>query len=363
MPYLERIEVLKTRLEAIGSPARLDLAFIPSRAPTQAFSEFLTNKEQGDWAEQTFVINFNCSNESLWATKYGRSEDLIAGEPGFDEYYASYQDELATIGKRPDLLIFDRAFLAAQACGLAADISTLPPDELAVLVPQAKAAIEVRSSAFLSRKYEAATHEESRRLHAAISQACHRLLDEFAEVLVQFSPSWLDFCRRTIADNIGPAPRALARRSTAPLQAASALTGEIKQHLKQLEKRAFLSITPKAEDMSLVYRWLQRFEVPHYYCQVFFDRAVLMGFEDILRLIAQPERENVDYFIESDEKNQGKTTFKINIALGNEAMHDIRIPEHQSAMKELPKGRLLFYVRFSPSAAQFHPLEIADATH
>ena len=32
---------------------------MPGRPPTQAFSEFLTNKEQGDWAERTFIKNFN----------------------------------------------------------------------------------------------------------------------------------------------------------------------------------------------------------------------------------------------------------------------------------------------------------------
>ena len=114
MTYLERIQALKAKLEAMASPARLDLPFEQGRPPTQAFSEFLTNKEQGDWAEATFIANFNRTQLDLWAVKYGRSEDLVAGEPGFDAYYRSYQAELGAIGKRPDLLIFDRRWFAER---------------------------------------------------------------------------------------------------------------------------------------------------------------------------------------------------------------------------------------------------------
>ena len=50
MTYIQRINQLKAHLEAIESPARLNIEFEPGRPPTQVFSEFLTNKEQGDWA-------------------------------------------------------------------------------------------------------------------------------------------------------------------------------------------------------------------------------------------------------------------------------------------------------------------------
>ncbi|MDP1692915.1 MAG: AccI family restriction endonuclease [Burkholderiaceae bacterium] len=55
--------------------------------------------------------------------------------------------------------------------------------------------------------------------------------------------------------------------------------------------------------------------------------------------------------IEADEKNQNKVTFKINVQLGREVLVNVDLPEHSSAMKELPKGRLLFYVRFGASRA------------
>jgi len=36
----------------------------------------------------------------------GKSENIVAGEPGFEEFYEQYQDELETTGKRPDILLF-----------------------------------------------------------------------------------------------------------------------------------------------------------------------------------------------------------------------------------------------------------------
>lgn len=361
MSYLDRIDALKLRLEAMGSQARLDLPFVPGRAPTQAFSEFLTNKEQGDWAEQTFIQNFNAIGSNLWATKYGRSEDRIAGEPGFTAFYESYQNELADIGKRPDILLFERDFLSSRNL-LVPDVSALSRDALDALVPAAKAAIEVRSSAFLSGGYEAAAQAEMQALQEGVRHAAHRLVHEFAEELHRFAPAWLTFAQALLEERpTDTAPRALGRNATERLQQASALTRGIKDQLKQLRQRRFLSITPKAEDLSLVYRWLQRYGVPHHYCQVFFDRAVLMSFEHILELVADPARENMDFFVESDEKNQGKVTFKIDVRLGREVMRDITLPQHRSEMKALPWGRLLFFVRFAPSTATVNQQVTFDA--
>jgi type II restriction enzyme len=353
MTYLERITALKDRLEAMGSPARLDLPFVEGRPPTQAFSEFLTNKEQGDWAERTFITNFNRSQDRLWAVKYGRSEDLVAGEAGFDAYYRAYQAELGEIGKRPDLLIFDHAAFSARL-GELTDISTLPRATLDGLVTTARLAVEVRSSAFLSRRYDAFAAQAREGTEQAIMECARLLLAQHRGALAD-AGGWLSYLERTVVHGVDPGadvPRALARRSTAELAKASALTKQLKDGLKSLARRDFLSLTPKAEDLSQVYRWIQRFGVPHHYCQVFFDRAVILSFEEILTILTDPARENRDFYIESDEKNQGKVTFKFNVQLGEEVMTDVVLPEHASAMKELPKGRLLFYVRFEPSQAQ-----------
>ena len=73
--------------------------------PTQASSEFITNREQGDWAERLILQAINKTNQNFVAVQYGKGDQLVAGEPGFGEFYGSYQNELDLIGKRPDLLI------------------------------------------------------------------------------------------------------------------------------------------------------------------------------------------------------------------------------------------------------------------
>ena len=42
-----------------------------------------------------------------------------------------------------------------------------------------------------------------------------------------------------------------------------------------------------------------------------------------------------------------KTTIKVNVGIGKEIIKRIDMPEHKSAMKELDRGRLLFYVTFN----------------
>ena len=76
--------------------------------PTQASSNFITNKEQGDWAEDLIFRSINETSNNYVAVRYGKSDDLIAGDLGFDQFYSDFQDELDTIGKRPDLLVFKK---------------------------------------------------------------------------------------------------------------------------------------------------------------------------------------------------------------------------------------------------------------
>jgi type II restriction enzyme len=116
--------------------------------------------------------------------------------------------------------------------------------------------------------------------------------------------------------------------------------------MTKLQKRDYLSITPKLEDFALVNRWIQRFGVRHYYLQVFFDKAYVLAFADILRIASNSANEDVIFSIEKDTKNQQKTTIKINVQLGKEILGRIDMPQHRSAMKELDRGRLLFYVTF-----------------
>lgn len=148
MTYIDKINKLICEV----NPDIIDFSTERQRnsAPTQVSSEFLTNKEQGDWAEKTLLEVINKNSTNYIAVKYGRNDDIIAGEEGFKEFYENYQNELDTIGKRPDILIFDKKDYKYKDF----NISHFPIEELDKIVPLAKCGIEVRSSAFLINKYE-----------------------------------------------------------------------------------------------------------------------------------------------------------------------------------------------------------------
>lgn len=120
--------------------------------PTQASSEFITNKQQGDWAENVIFRAINDYSKNIVAVKYGKSDDLVAGDIGFEKFFGDYQEELDSIGKRPDVLLFRKEDFDMM---LGYDISSKPIDEIDKYVAKAVAAIEVRSSAFLFNKYTA----------------------------------------------------------------------------------------------------------------------------------------------------------------------------------------------------------------
>ena len=61
--------------------------------PSQASSEFITNKQQGDWAEDVIFRAINGNSHNVVAVKYGQSDDLIAGDAGFEEFFRDYQTE------------------------------------------------------------------------------------------------------------------------------------------------------------------------------------------------------------------------------------------------------------------------------
>ena len=121
---------------------------------------------------------------------------------------------------------------------------------------------------------------------------------------------------------------------------------ELKDQMKILQTRSYLSITPKLEDLALVNRWIQTFGVRHYYMQVFFDKAYVIPFKRILEIVSDSDNEGAVFSVERDTKNQGKTTIKVDVQVGGEILGRIDIPQHRSAMKELERGRLLFYVQF-----------------
>jgi type II restriction enzyme len=318
------------------------------RPPSSASSEFLTNKEQGDWAERVVLaaINENCPDHL--AVSYGRGDGLAAGDPGFADFYREYQNELNTIGKKPDILIFRRAdFLDREHIDLANEQT----------VSRAVAAIEVRSSSFLATKY--ALFMSNRIKHA--EQECMRvrrliLQEPFATLLRQKSPDLFDLINNAGLSTFRELDfRFRSWSSSALLQELSEYLKLLKEQIKILHKRDYLSITPKVEDLSLANRWIQRFNVPHYYLQVFFDRAYIISFREILEIISDSAKEDVVFSVEKDVKNQWKTTIKIDIQISREIIGRMDMPEHKSALKELERGRLLFYVTFSGGRGYLDP--------
>lgn len=137
---------------AVGLPdviPALESDRVRGRPPTSAYSNFAINREQGMWAETVLMKGIEDSVGSEYdVVKYGRSDSIMAGEPGFSDFYQSYQDELEEIGKRPDLLVF-----TAGAAG-GRDISDGDPGGPGGCVERAVLGIKVRSSSYLAKKYK-----------------------------------------------------------------------------------------------------------------------------------------------------------------------------------------------------------------
>ncbi len=110
-------------------------------------------------------------------------QSLAAGDSGFAEFYSKYQDELNNIGKKPDLLIFHRSDAPQENFDLD-DVS----------ISKAVAAIEVRSSSFLSNKYSAFMEERTHKAEIECNKIRNILLREpLSSLLLQKSPELYKF--------------------------------------------------------------------------------------------------------------------------------------------------------------------------
>lgn len=76
MTYFERIKELAKKVP--NSLVDFSLPRDVARTPTQASSNFITNKEQGDWAENLIFRAVNETSKNFVAVKYGKSDDLVA---------------------------------------------------------------------------------------------------------------------------------------------------------------------------------------------------------------------------------------------------------------------------------------------
>jgi type II restriction enzyme len=321
-----------------------------ARTPTQASSNFITNKEQGDWAEDLVTRAINENSKNYIAVKYGKSDDLLAGEDGFDDFYHEFQNELDTIGKRPDLLIFKK-FDFKENLGF--DISHIPHDQITEYVKTAVAGIEVRSSAFLIERYEEAMQVRTEKFAKIALETKDKILAEYKDVLSHPArENYIDLLNGITAKTLNVTDfKVPGWRSTERLFQLNDLFKQLKSALKKIQKRDYLSITPKVEDIKVVYKWIEIFNVPHFYFQVFFDKVYGISFEQIMQIISNPDNEGVNFSVESDTKNQNKTTIKINSKSGIQIACKVDEPNHKSVRKEMDRGRLLFYVTFNGGTA------------
>lgn len=361
MEYKNRIQKLTTNVDP--DLADFNAERVRGRMPTLVSSEFLTNKEQGDWAENTLLNSINNNSTELIAVHYGKNDDISAGDEGFKEFFEAYQTELDTIGKRPDILIFDKKDFPYDT----SDISNFSDDVLDDLVPKAKCGIEVRSSAYLIDKYENYMNEKISNAIDTAMKSRNIILNNYKELLISKSKALYDIVESISPDNIHDISfRKRSWNSSKELKELSDELNRLKDSIKEISettsKRTSLSITPKVEDLKVVYTWVQKYNVPHYYIQVFFDKAYGISFEKILTLIGNPSLEGKEYFIESDVKNQGKTTIKINATKESNVLEMINLPEHYSEMKELNRGRLLYYVKFKDSTSVINKEEFEKLT-
>jgi AccI restriction endonuclease len=318
--------------------------------PRPATTNFITNKEQGDWAESILLRAINEISKNFVAVKYGKSDDLMAGEEGFPELWQEFQTELDTIGKRPDILIFNRNEFD-EKIGL--DISQIPHQEVTDYVKKAIAGIEVRSSAFLINRYELVMRKKTEYFTQIALETKDKILNEYIDILEhpkrqKYIPILQGITPETLSAISFRVP---GWYSNERLVEVNNLFGIIKNSLDEIQKRNELSITVKNEDLQVVYKWIETFGVPHYYFQVFFDKVIGISFEEILSIISVSDNEEVLFKSEKNKKNQDKPTVHIYSSTSKIIAGKVKEPEHKSKRKESYKGRLLFYVTFEGGTA------------
>lgn len=348
MDYYNRIRnlasVVPTEIVDFSQPRKY------SSPPTQTSSDFITNKEQGDWAERLLLDAINAASRNYVAVHYGKNDDLVAGDVGFDEFYEEFQNELDTIGKRPDILIFNKSDFRED---LGLDISRVPHDELDEYVRKAIAGIEVRSSAFLIDRYEQYMNERTEQNIAMALELKNEILAKYTALLnhpvrCRYRALLEALDRDTVHTLSFSVP---GWRASADLVQLNGCLRNLKSYLKIIQKRDYLSITPKVEDLKVVYKWIENFNVPHFYFQVFFDKIYGISFERILSIISDSDNEGCIFSVEQDTKNHNKTTIKIKSSIGDVIAHKVDEPSHHSVRRELTRGRLLFHVAFNGGTA------------
>lgn len=103
--------------------------------------------------------------------------------------------------------------------------------------------------------------------------------------------------------------------------------------------RSSLNFTVKAEDLIIVYRWMERYGCPQIYCQVFFDSMFAINMLKIFEMIGDG-----NFQMEAPDKSQGKVTCMIPVTSG-EQVGTMTIPDFTAEVKVTQYARYDAFVR------------------
>lgn len=264
------------------------------KIPRPRGSDFLMRFSQGRWSEDRIIEAIN-SQTKYAAIRYGLSMVGPTDPARWKEHWLQYQDFTA-YGKRPDLLLFKKAVarrvLRDPTTGKPIeDLLTVPDNLVGEIIANAVAGLECENSLWIVRKMPA--FEKPRTLRGG--KTGFRKTDIIPTVIV------------------------------------------------------------KREDVASLEKWTSRYKKPIYVVQVFYDRAYMAEFGEILR---HDKRGTARIVAQKFSNRGGGVTIKETINLpytyatqfGHSEEEPALVPE---VIKE-DNGHLLPYVRFEGGRLKIH---------
>ena len=107
-------------------------------------------------------------------------------------------------------------------------------------------------------------------------------------------------------------------------------------------------------------RWIEHHQVPHFYVQVLFGRIYAIGFDAILRVLANSPKSET-YRIAKVARNQFKSTIYIPLDKGACLSTAFTQPtDLKASIKQLPTGRVVVVVEFSGGEVKIDEAALAQ---
>lgn len=159
----------------------------------------------------------------------------------------------------------------------------------------------------------------------------------------EVTPSEDEFREKAVA-----ATETLACRATAAIEVRPSKFKALQyMSVREMEREAGIkvartcpSFTVKVEDLIIVYRWMERFQVPECYTQVFFDSIFGINFLGIFEIIGSGS----GFKIETPKQSQEKATIMIPITSGHRIALGLEPPDFRTVMRETRLGRVDAFV-------------------